>query len=115
MSATINVKHASTSETTSLSRKRVTRKKNDQLRQERLQHANEDQINALSVLALNLLKGNIPMRHYTKKQLQPFATMLHTLGKRSQSIKARRTLLMNKIGRGFWEGLKTKCITSLKQ
>ena len=62
----------------------VLRKKNDHLRQERSQHANEDQINALSVLALNLLKGNMPMRHYTKKQLQPFATMLHTLGKRSQ-------------------------------
>ena len=91
------------------------REKNDHLRQERLQRVNADQISALSVLALNLLKGNIPMRHYTKKQLQPFATMLHTLGKRSQPIKARRTLLMNKIGRGFWEGLKTKCITSLKQ
>ena len=60
------------------------REKNDHLRQERLQRANADQISALSVLALNLLKGNIPMRHYTKKQLQPFATMLHTLGKRSQ-------------------------------
>lgn len=53
------------------------REKNDHLRQERLQHANADQINAFSVLALNLLKGNIPMRHYTKKQLQPFATILH--------------------------------------
>ena len=83
MSATINVKHVSTSETTSFSTKRVTQK-NDYLGQERSRHANADQINALSVLALNLLKGNIPMRHYTKKQLQPFATMLHTLGKRSQ-------------------------------
>ena len=93
----------------------VLREKNDHLRQERLQHANADQISALSVLALNLLKGNIPMRHYTKKQLQPFATMLHTLGKRSQSIKACGTLLMNQIGRGFWAGLKTTCITCLKQ
>ena len=93
----------------------VLRKKNDYLGQERSQHANADQINALSVLALNLLKGNIPMRHYTKKQLQPFATMLHTLGKRIQSIKACRALLMNQIGRGFWAGLKTTCITCLKQ
>ena len=57
----------------------VLREKNDHLGQERLQRANADQINALSLLALNLLKGNIPMRHYTKKQLQLFATMLHTL------------------------------------
>ena len=93
----------------------VLREKNDHLRQERLQHANADQINALSVPGLNVLKGNIPVRHYTKKQLQPFATILHTLGKRSQSIKARRTLLMNQIGRGFWAGMKTTCTTCLKQ
>ena len=37
------------------------------LLQARLQHADADQINALSVLALNLLKGNIPMSHCTKK------------------------------------------------
>ena len=33
----------------------VLREKNDYLRQERLQHANADQISALSVLTLNLL------------------------------------------------------------
>ena len=89
----------------------VLREKNDHLRQERLQHANADQINALSVPALNVLKGNIPVRHYTKKH----TTILHTLGKRSQSIKARRTLLMNQIGRSFWAGMKTTCTTCLKQ
>ena len=93
----------------------VLREKKYHPRQQRLQHANADQINALSVLALNLLKGNIPMRHCTKKQLQPFATMLRTLGKRCQSIKGRRTPLMNQIGLGFWAGLNTTCTTCLKR
>ena len=39
----------------------VLKKANRFKRQELLQHANADQVNALSELVLNLLKNNIPM------------------------------------------------------
>jgi len=41
-------------------------------RQERLQHANADQVNAVSELVLNLLKNNIPVTPPIMAQLRPY-------------------------------------------
>ena len=45
-------------------------------RQELLQHANADQVNAVSELVLNLLKQNIPVTPATMKQLRPYKGVL---------------------------------------
>ena len=59
-------------------------------RQEFLQRANADQVNAVSELVLNLLKQNIPVSPATMKQLRPNKGVLRNLGRRKNSLKKRR-------------------------
>ena len=56
------------------------REKNDHLRQERLQRANADQISALSVLALNLLKGEHPYASLHQKAVTTFCHYVTHVG-----------------------------------
>ena len=74
-----------------------------------LQHANQDQINALSELVLNLLKRRIPLTPPVMARLRRYKTLLRDVGKRRHSTKLRRELLMNQVGRGLWTGLKEAC------
>ena len=73
-------------------------------RQELLQHANGDQVNALSELVLNLLKNNIPMTTPIMSQLRPYKKVLRHVGRR-HSVKKRRQWLISQKGRGLWQGL----------
>ena len=43
----------------------VLREADQQVRRERLQHANADQVNAISELVMNTLKGNVACLLYT--------------------------------------------------
>ena len=61
-------------------------------RDEMLQMANSDQINALSELSLNLLKNNIPVSSAVVRKLKPHKVLLRELAKRRQSVKARKEL-----------------------
>ena len=74
-------------------------------RQELLQHANADQVNAISELVLNLLKQNIPVTPATMNQLRPYKSVLRNLGRRKNSFKKRRQWLVAHKGRGLWKGL----------
>ena len=56
-------------------------------RQELLQHANADQVNAVSELVLNLLKQNIPITPITMNQLRPHKNVLRNLARRKHSLK----------------------------
>jgi len=56
-------------------------------RQELLQHANADQINAVSELALNLLKNKIPVTPPILAKLRPYKKVLRDLGRRRHSVK----------------------------
>ena len=85
--------------------KSVLKKANCQKRQELLQHANADQINAVSELVLNLLKNNIPVTPSVMQQLRPYKQVLRQLGARRHSVKKRRGWLMSQKGRGLWQGL----------
>lgn len=78
-------------------------------RQELLQHANSDQINALSEIVLNLLKQRLPVSPETIQRLKPHRLTLRALGKRSHSIKKRRQLMIQQKGRGLWSGLHHIC------
>ena len=67
-------------------------------RQELLQHANADQVNAVSEQVLNLLKNDIPMTPPIMAQLRPFDPRQH-------SVKKRRQWLISQKGRGLFQGL----------
>ena len=74
-----------------------------------LQHANQDQINALSELVLNILKRRIPLTPPLMARLRRYKTLLRDVGKRRHSTKRRWALLMSQVGRGLWTGLKEAC------
>ena len=73
-------------------------------RQDLLQHANADQINAVSELVLNLLKNKIPVTPPMLAKLQPYKRVLRDLGRR-HSVKKRRAWLVQQKGRGLFQGL----------
>lgn len=76
-----------------------------QQRQHLLDHANADQINAVSEMVLNLLKDRIPVNAKTYGKLKKHKKVLRELGKRRNSVKRRKEHLQQQKGRGFWSGL----------
>jgi len=74
-------------------------------RQDLLQHANADQINAVSELVLNLLKNKIPVTPPIVAKLRPYKKVLRDLGRRQHSVKKRRQWLISQKGRGLFQGL----------
>jgi len=75
-------------------------------RQELLEHANADQINALSEMTLNLLKKRIPIQASTLRKLQRHKGVLREVAKRRNSVKKRRQHLQLQQGNGLWQGLR---------
>ena len=63
-------------------------------RQELLQHANADEINAVRELALNLLKNKIPVTPPIMAQLRPYKKVLRNLGRRQHLVRKRRQWLV---------------------
>ena len=84
---------------------RVLREADRHKRQALLQHANSDQINAISELTLNLLKRHIPVTPATVAKLQQHKEALRNVTRRKHSIKRRREELTKQTGAGFWNGL----------
>ena len=78
---------------------------NGSKRQELLQHANADQVNAVSELVLNLLKNKIPVTPPILTKLRPYKKALRDLGRRRHSVKKRRAWLVQQKGRGLFQGL----------
>ena len=87
----------------------ILKEANRSKRQELLQYANADQINAVSEMVLNLLQSNIPVTPPVMAQLRPHKSVLRELGKRKYSIKRRRALLMSQKGNGLWKALHNLC------
>ena len=84
----------------------ILKEANRNKRQELLQHANADQINAVSEMVLNLLKKRVPVMPGTLRKLQRHKKVLREVGKRRNSLKRRRAFLVQQTGSGFWHGLK---------
>lgn len=84
----------------------ILREANGQTRQALLDYANKDQINALSELALNVVRKRIPVSPQIVRQLFPYKDMLRTLGRRKVSVKRRKALLATQKGGAFWKGLE---------
>ena len=85
--------------------KNLLNQKNRYKRMQALVNAKKDDINAVSELTVNLLKNNIPVPKNTIIKLGRYKTPLRELGKRVNSLKKRREILLNQTGAGFWRGL----------
>ena len=75
-------------------------------RKQKLLYANADQINALSELVFNTLKGAVPPGKKTIQTLKPQATHLRNIANYRNSIKRRRQLLQQQTGAGIWKELR---------
>lgn len=84
----------------------VLREADAKKRRQYLQLANAKQINAISELVLNVIKGVVPRSRYTVERLRPYKHLMRDLTKRRSSIKRRRHLMMNQKGAGFWDELR---------
>ena len=71
----------------------VLQEANRSKRQELLQHANADQVNAMSELVLNLLKNKIPVTPPILAKLRPYKKVLRDLGRRRHSVKKRKCVV----------------------
>lgn len=83
----------------------VSREANANKRKQLLQLANADQINTVSELVLNVLKGNAPRSRHTIQRLRPHADAMRQMARRSSSVKKRRQTMMNQTGAGLWKEL----------
>ena len=80
----------------------ILNKSNRFKRQELLELANADQINAISEMILNLLKKRIPIQPSTLAKLKRHKHVLRELAKRKHSLKRRREQwILEGFERGF--------------
>ena len=85
--------------------KTVLAEANRQRRNQLLRLANSDQINAISELALNTVRGVVPRSRDTVRLLRPYQDALKQLMQRKRSVKSRRKLLMDQSGGALWSEL----------
>ena len=67
--------------------------------------ANADQINAISELVMNTLRGTVPRSRHTITLLKPHAHSLRTMAKPAHSVKRQRASMMAQTGRTLWPEL----------
>ena len=79
------------------------------LRKQMLQHANKDQINAVSEIVLNTLKNNVPLSPPLMARLRRYKEPLRQVSHRRTSLSRRRNTLLQQKGKGFWLGFKDLC------
>ena len=87
----------------------VLREADQNVRRERLQHANADQVNAISELMMNTLKGNVAVPPRLLDQWRPHKRALREMAPRKHSIKRRRHVMMAQTGAGVWHALDRAC------
>ena len=92
----------------------VLREADQNVRRERLQHANADQanadqVNAISELVMNTLKGNVTVPPRLLDQLRPHKRALREMARCKHSIKRRRHVMMAQTGAGVWQALDGVC------
>ena len=85
--------------------KSVLAEANRQRRNQLLRLANADQINTLSELAMNTVRGVVPRSRDTVRLLRPFQDTLKQMMQRRRSVKNRRELMMAQSGGAFWREL----------
>ena len=76
-----------------------------QRRNQLLRLANADQINAISELAMNTVRGVVPRSRDTVRLLRPYQDALKQMMQRKRSVKSRRELMMAQSGGALWSEL----------
>ena len=84
--------------------KSVLQEANQHKRQELLM-VNADQINAISELVMNTLRGSVPRSRHTITLLKPHAQSLRAMAKPAHSVKRRRAIMMAQKGGALWPEL----------
>lgn len=74
-------------------------------RNEVLRLANSDQINAVSELVMNTIKGVVPRSRNTVKVLRPHAQVLRQMANPRNSLKKRRKWMMEQTCGSLWKEL----------
>ena len=82
----------------------ILKEANQSRRRQILEHANADQISAVSEMVLSLLKNRIPIDASTYGKLKRHRKVLREIGKCRNSVKRRREHLLKQKGGGFWTG-----------
>ena len=85
--------------------KSVLREADNHKRQELLRLANADQINAISELVMNTIRGTVPRSRHTITLLKPHAQSLRDMAKPAHSVKRRRAIMMSQKGGTLWSEL----------
>ena len=85
--------------------KSVLQEADNHKRQELLRMANEDQINAISELVMNTIRGSVPRSRHTITLLKPHAQSLRAMDKPAHSVRRRRAIMMSKKGGNLWSEL----------
>ncbi|CAH3160008.1 unnamed protein product, partial [Porites lobata] len=85
--------------------KSVLREADNHKRQELLRMANADQINAISELVMNTIRGTVPRSRHTITLLKPHAQSLRAMAKPAHSVKRRRAIMMSQKGGTLWSEL----------
>ena len=85
--------------------KSVLREADNNKRQELLRMANADQINAISELVMNTIRGTVPRSRHTITLLKPHAQSLRAMAKPAHSVKRRRAIMMSQKGGTLWSEL----------
>ena len=86
--------------------KDVLKEANQNKRQQKLRYASADQINAMSELVMNTLRGAVRPGRKTVPKLKPYSKQLRLIASPRQSIKRRRKLMIHQLGSGVWSELK---------
>ena len=85
--------------------KTVLAEANRQRRNQLLRLANSDQINAISELAMNTVRGVVPRSRDTVRLLRPYQDALKQMMQRRRSVKSRRRVMMDQSGGALWSEL----------
>ena len=87
--------------------KAITSAANRNGRKDLIKQVKKDQVNAVSEIAMNLVKKNVPVTHVLMARLTPYKQILRQIGNRAVSLKKRRQALINQKGGKLWNGLTT--------
>ena len=86
--------------------KDILKETNQKKRQQKICFANADQINAVSELAMNTLRGAICPGRKTLPKLKPYSKQLHLIASPRQSKKRRHKLMIHQLGADVWSELR---------
>ena len=100
--------------TSAPSLKSVLREANHHKRQELLRMANADQINAISELVMNTLRGTVAQSRHTITLLKAHAQSLRAMAKPAHLVKRRRAIMMAPKGGSLWSELNVVCVSPVQ-